>query len=189
MPVQEEELSEKVLIVGDGKTEKNYFDGLTCVNPDILIRSFGEGKTGIDQVIRKTRTHMSDLGIDIHNGDRVAIVMDLDLRYTRREVSDMIGKCSKYGIELYVSNPCFEVWLILHFHKYTKPSNPEDMIVQMEDVLGHPYKKSQYLEWTRDMVEKALSNAHGLYGDSFGACDCSERNPSTTVQNLVSSLV
>lgn len=72
----------KMFVIGDGKTEENYFDDLTCTNPDLLIRSYGAGKTGLGHILKKARVHMDDLGIDISNGDRVALVMDLDLIYS-----------------------------------------------------------------------------------------------------------
>jgi len=95
----------RILVIGDGKTEENYFDGLTCTNPDLLIRSYGAGKTGLGHILKKARKHMDDLGIDIANGDRVVLVMDLDLIYSVADVERMEAECAKRGIELYVSNP------------------------------------------------------------------------------------
>ena len=46
----------------------------------------GAGKTGLGHILKKARVHMDDLGIDISNGDRVALVMDLDLIYSEEDV-------------------------------------------------------------------------------------------------------
>ena len=179
----------RILVVGDGKTEENYFDGITCVNPDIVIRSFGAGKTGIGQILKRTRTCMDKLGIDIRDGDRVAVVMDLDLRYGTKDVTTIEHECKNAGIELYMSNPCFEVWLLLHFQKFDRPSNPKDLIGFMEKVLNGPYVKSKLLKWDEIKVKRAIEFADSLYGKNFTNSECVLRNPSTTVHRLVSSLL
>lgn len=179
----------RILVVGDGKTEENYFDGITCVNPDIVIRSFGAGKTGIGQILKRTRTYMDKLGIDIREGDRVAVVMDLDLRYGTKDVTTMEHECKNAGIELYLSNPCFEVWLLLHFQKFDRPSNPKDLIGFMENVLNGPYVKSKLLKWDEIEVKRAIEFANSLYGKNFTNGECVLRNPSTTLHRLVSSLL
>ncbi len=183
------EIKPKFLIVGDGKNEENYFDGLTCGNPDILIKAVGLGKTGIKIIVTKTRNLMKDYGIDPKHGDRVAIVTDLDLRYTPEQVAGMKAECDRWGIELYVSNPCFEVWLLQHFMEYRKPSNPEDLIPYMSEVLGRKYNKAELLDWDRELVFKALKNAEKLFGKDCNVVWCAEHNPSTNVHILVKDLV
>ncbi len=92
------EIKPKFLIAGDGKNEENYFDGLTCGNPDILIKAVGLGKTGIRVIITKTWSMMKDYEIDPRHGDRVAIVTDLDLRYTPEQVDDMNANVRDWGL-------------------------------------------------------------------------------------------
>ena len=179
----------RILVIGDGKTEENYFDGLTCVNPDLVIRPYGAGKTGLGHILKKAMRHMDNLGIDISNGDRVALVMDLDLIYSAEDVARMESECARRGIDLYVSNPCFEVWLLLHFRRFDRPSNPKDLIGLMSDELGGEYVKSKLLEWDGDKVRRAVENAESLYGSGFSNIDCAGRNPSTTVFKLIRGLL
>lgn len=179
----------RILVIGDGKTEENYFDGLTCTNPDLLIRSYGAGKIGLGHILKKARKHMDDLGIDIANGDRVVLVMDLDLIYSVADVERMEAECAKRGIELYVSNPCFEVWLLLHFCRFDRPSNPKDLVGFMSEKLGGQYVKSKLLEWDGEKVRRAVANAESLYGNGFSNTDCAKRNPSTTVYRMVKGLL
>ena len=183
------EIKPKFLIAGDGKNEENYFDGLTCGNPDILIKAVGLGKTGIRVIITKTWSMMKDYEIDPRHGDRVAIVTDLDLRYTPEQVDDMKCECERLGIELYVSNPCFEVWLLEHFIEFRKPSNPKDLIPYMNEVLGKRYDKAELLNWDRELVSRALTNAERLFGKDCDVVWCAEHNPSTNVHVLVKDLI
>ena len=167
------EIKPKFLIVGDGKNEENYFDGLTCGNPDILIKAVGLGKTGIRVIITKTWSMMKDYEIDPRHGDRVAIVTDLDLRYTPEQVDDMKYECERLGIELYVSNPCFEVWLLEHFIEFRKPSNPKDLIPYMNEVLGKRYDKAELLNWDRELVSSSqFILKHYLNRDRDASVSC-----------------
>lgn len=182
-------IKRKFLIVGDGKTEEKYFDGLTCEDPDILIKSVSHGKSGMNVIITKTRNLMKTYGIDANNEDRVAIVTDLDFRYTPKQISESEEQCRKWGIELYVSNPCFEVWLLQHFKEYRKPSDPAELVQEMEKVLGKKYNKGERLDLERDQVTKAIRNAEKAFGRELDAIWCSENDPSTNVHMLVRELI
>lgn len=48
--------------------------------------------------------------------DHVCMIVDRDRQSFKEQQYDEVGKaCEENGIELYVSNPCFEFWLLLHF--------------------------------------------------------------------------
>lgn len=128
-------LTKKILIIGDGKSEEVYFNDWVGRNPNIKVISKGTGKTGIDEALRKAKGYERTLGLDLRAGDRIAIVMDLDLRYSSQDVADMVDLVSKCAYELYLSNPCFEVWLIDHFRKLTCYSTPEDLERTLREIL------------------------------------------------------
>ncbi len=51
------------------------------------------------------------------NLDSICIVVDRDKdSFTKEQYQDVLDKCKEKGFELYVSNPCFEFWLLLHFN-------------------------------------------------------------------------
>jgi hypothetical protein len=52
--------------------------------------------------------------------DEVWAVFDRD---THPRFDEAIALCKKHGVEVARSNPCFEVWLILHIRDYQKPDN------------------------------------------------------------------
>lgn len=152
---------------------------------DIVIRSIVFGKTGLDRILTKTRSEMKEIGINFNIGDRVAIVTDLDLRYSENEIGKMKEKCGRFGIELYVSNPCYEVWLLQHFRRFDRPSNPKDLPVYLEDELDGHYNKSDFFDWDLELVERAIRNATSLFGADCDPVWCVGHNPSTNVHLLV----
>jgi hypothetical protein len=48
--------------------------------------------------------------------DRVCIVVDRDRQsFTADQYDYVLEQCRRHGFDLFVSNPCFEFWLLLHF--------------------------------------------------------------------------
>lgn len=72
--------------------------------------------------------------------------MDLDFRYKLCDVNDMVARCEKSGYELYLSNLCFEVWLVNHFGRLMHPCTPDELETKLCEMMqrrtGHTYTKS-----------------------------------------------
>lgn len=59
--------------------------------------------------------------------DKVCIIVDRDPQSFKAEQYDyVVEKCQTEGYQLYVTNPCFEFWLLLHFDE-VMDMNPEDL--------------------------------------------------------------
>lgn len=51
--------------------------------------------------------------------DVINLIVDRDKNsFKKYQYFDLVKKCYKEGIKLYVSNPCFEVWLLMHFNEF-----------------------------------------------------------------------
>ncbi len=185
--------SHKILIIGDGASEQVYFEGFIGRNRYLKVIAKGSGKTGIKQTFEVAARYVRDCSLDLSGGDRVAIVMDTDFRYGAEEMEDIRNRCAIKGYELYASNPCFEVWLMLHFQSYSRYSTAEELVERLNAVMskqiGRSYSKSQGIRWTEEMLEFAIQNAIDLQGGhecTVGWCSCN--NPSTMVHVLAMDL-
>ncbi|MGB4958820.1 MAG: RloB family protein [Saprospiraceae bacterium] len=58
----------------------------------------------------------------IKGNDELWMVIDRD-RWTVQMLSDIISQCKQKDIGLCISNPCFEIWLILHYEDLSKISS------------------------------------------------------------------
>lgn len=175
-----------VLMVGDGESEQAYFDRLSFLCRSAGIRTWSMGKTGPSIIIRKVSEYARRVGVDPRKGDLVAIVMDLDDRFTLDEVKDMDVECKKRGYILFLSNPSFEVWLLAHFRMPTHPYTPAELVDDMKAELGGKYDKARGFDFDDSMVDRAIGNSRRMLPDE--ACDvegCYRRNPSTMVHSLV----
>lgn len=179
-----------VLVVGDGESEKAYFDRLSDICVSVGIKAYATGKTGPDVLIRKTKEYARRHDLDPADGDLVAIVMDLDDRFTEEQISRMDKELSEMDYHLFLSNPSFEVWLLCHLRPLTHGYTPAELVEDLEKELGRPYKKSGGFDLDGRMVGTAIGNARRLLPDEV--CDpvgCYRRNPSTTVHSLVEAIL
>lgn len=53
--------------------------------------------------------------------DVINLVVDRDKgNFKEEQYDNLIKECNDKNIKLYVSNPCFEVWLLMHFDEFEK---------------------------------------------------------------------
>lgn len=107
-----------VLVATEGaQTEKRYFDRLTSrkvfgtsrLRVDVVSNS--EGQSDPRHVLEnlKRLTKRYQLG----EGDVAYLVIDRD-HWTQSHLAEVASECEKCGFQLIVSNPCFELWFLLH---------------------------------------------------------------------------
>lgn len=81
--------------------------------------------------------------------DKVCVIFDRDFRGLEAVLDNLIEKCKKYGIEIVMSNPNFELWLLMHFDdikKYDKDvikENKKNINYQIDKTAS---KKKKFLE-------------------------------------------
>ncbi len=178
-----------VLVVGDGETEKRYFDRLSDLCESVGIKAYASAKTGPDVLLRKTSEYAWRQGADPRNGDLVAIVMDLDGWFNMCEIEEMDRRCQILGYQLFLSNPSFEVWLCCHFGIPTHPCTQSEAVDDLRARLGGSYSKPMGFAIDDDMVDTAIVNARRLLPDNeCTPVGCYKRNPSTMVHSLVEAI-
>ncbi len=178
-----------VFIIGDGLTERRYFERLSRLCEMANIRPIAIEANGPEKIIKRTESMLAHYSVSPRNGDLVAIVMDLDERYSRDEIMRMDAECAKRGYRLFISNPSFEVWLLCHFRLPTHQYDQHDILTDLERELRGPYKKSSGFDIDDQMVERAVNNASRLLPlDNCNTGECYDRNPSTMVHSLVDSI-
>ena len=178
-----------VVVVGDGETEKRYFDRLSDLCTSVGIKAYASAKTGPDILLRKTSEYAWRHGVDPSRGALVAIVMDLDGRFDMREIEEMDRRCRILGYQLFLSNPSFEVWLCCHFGIPTHPCTQSEAVDDLRKRMGGSYSKPVGFDIDDGMVDRAIVNARRLLpDDECTPVGCYRRNPSTMVHSLVEAI-
>lgn len=94
------------------KTEKDYFNGFHSTRVKIRILPCEEGKSSPEAVFHRIETFKTEYGLN--DDDELWIVIDRD-RWSEAMLSQVAQRCATSRVNLALSNPCFEVWLALHY--------------------------------------------------------------------------
>ena len=195
---------DKVLIACEGsKTEPNYLTGLInhykLSTANVLI----DGNCGSDPMSVVDRAEQSFRDINrqkgIDNYDRIFCVFDKDEHEEHgQKFSQSIHKIQRMDCEDVIfsaitSNPCFEVWVILHFELFTRPLAATGRNTAAQEVVNHlkqyipEYEKGNknLFSMIGDQTPRAISFAKKLnkQNDNSGSV-----NPSTQMHELVEYL-
>lgn len=82
--------------------------------------------------------------LDVEHGDVPSCFIDVDFKLGRdRELRNAIKFAKENRISLYLSNPCFEIWYLLHFNYSTKQYGSNEEVIR--DLKSHifDYSKSK----------------------------------------------
>lgn len=181
---------DRILIVCEGaKTEKYYFEELAkhynINSHNIKIVGGGDSPTNI---VARAETECRKSAIDF---DKVYCVFDKNSHADYQQALAQLA--NKENFEAIVSVPCFEYWLLLHYHGTTKPyankgskSACDQVISELTKYIPR-YRKGDgntfhivknNLPTAKSNAEKALEEAQKANTD----------NPSTNVHLLVTHL-
>ena len=177
-PVREER--SQVLIVCGGKaTEPSYFRGLKKERRNPAVRVVVDSK-GVDPVslVRFAAQKRDSTGCD-----EVWCVIDVD----EFDIAEALAAARKKGVNLAISNPCFEYWLLLHFELCAAPLTCfDDVRTRLVRHLPRYDKTTlsfaDFAPGVDDAIERAQSRC-----DTVGAEHT--RNPSTGVWALVRQVI
>lgn len=113
---------------GDGQTSKEarYFDIFKeqDIRFQFKVIPCDEHRSSPDQVLENLKSELEKE--PLQNGDETWMVVDVD-KY-EPHLSKAAQECMDAGIDLAVSNPCFEFWLLLHYQ------DPDDQLQSCNDV-------------------------------------------------------
>lgn len=164
---EEYKSSRLVIIAAEGRyTENIYFNSMknflcaTSVHVEVLERN--DDNSSPENVYNQIQNFKKEYSID--DDDQLWVVIDKD-RWTDKTLSLIAQHCTNDDKMYFcVSNPCFELWLLLHFEDVSTYSE-EDKNKLKENKRPSPYK----LPWLKGKLKKMMGsykesdyNAKGL---------------------------
>ncbi len=183
-----------ILIVAEGEnvTETQYFKSFQKQNGKCNIRlTIAKHITDPEGMLRAIQIRWKEMGLDARKGDRAYVVLDLDCNDDKAQLIKRIQATAK-ETRFIISNPCFEVWFLLHFKYSTKQFANSDEVIRNLKVYIPGYRKNLDVSETIDsMREQAKVNAKKLrdYFDELGyewpSNDC---NPCTDIDILLNKI-
>lgn len=177
------------LIICEGeKTERFYFKEFRERNNGIRIEVPNCSYTDPVNLVRFANKIKSAYDIDLKRGDSIWCVFDADLNN-----NDMIKKArSEAGrdkIEIVLSNPCFEVWYLLHFEFSTAFMSVGQVVQKLKNSYIPLYQKNKSVfDRLKPYLSRAIENARKLnsyHENNQTPVFSTGSNPSTQVFKLV----
>jgi hypothetical protein len=186
-----------VLILCEGeKTEVHYFRSLSRYGPvvDRYTVRVKHHPNAIEKAVYTSRR-----GLDGVRYDCICAVVDAEGRDRQEKIRALMPRAADSGVVACISNPCFEVWPLLHLENTSQMFEDAAKVIARlspiwHDRFGCDYDKTdpRIFERLADHTETAISRSLALWnGSAFSSlprCPLS-RNPSTQVHEIVSGLM
>ncbi|MDD4650714.1 MAG: RloB family protein [Methanothrix sp.] len=128
-----------------------------------------------------------DCRISLKEGDEIYCVYDVDDN-TDKDLNIAFDLAKKNGIKVLLSNPCFEIWFLLHFLQVNTAYYREELFEKIKDYIADYEKSQEVYHLLRDRQQTAIDNAKNLniFHEERGiSLYCRASNPSTQVFELV----
>ncbi len=171
------------ILAVEGSSEKIYFDRLLRLgDTDIAVRTI-DCHGGDLKSVRHVCNYMMEIRNTAH-GDCLGVVIDVD-NTPKKDLLEFVGWCENNGIEVYISNPSFEVYLLMHFANVPSGSSQHDLEDSLGRHLGKRYDKAQGISISDESVKTALGRAERALPSKMNTKDCIDRPGTTTVHRLV----
>ncbi len=145
----------RVIIASEGKsTEIDYFNGIKDKIPKRFENNFtiitidrGDDNSSPSNVLHCAENFITNLNPKINpDTDEVCIIVDLD-NWPASMLSRVLTLCKQKKYLFLVSNPCFELWLLLHHLDCSSLSQEEKNIIMGKQ--RHPRRDKQHPIKTR----------------------------------------
>lgn len=179
-----------ILIVCEGKvTEIGYFEGCREAFKNGRVKVYVDHRDGAAQALLRRASLLrkeADLkarriGDDSVRYDEVWCVFDVDDKRAL-DLSSLRQEAEQYGIHLAISNPCFEIWALLHFQDHTAYIERRSLAGLLRRLLPD-YEKALPFNRLYPSYPTAVQRATALDRQQEAAGDPGG-NPSTGVYRL-----
>lgn len=156
----------------EGKTEESYVAYLRkTFRIPIQIRTKTSGRRINQKLVKSCLKHETQTP-----KDKIFLLYDLDVE----GVLDRIQAIE--NAELLISNPCIELWFLLHFQNQTAPLNSGNCLKHLKNHISNYSKGAQ-----RDSIMNEICNQVDLAVERANQLK-SPDNPSTTVQVFIETI-
>jgi len=174
-----------VLIVCEGeKTEPQYLEGFkrACRNPRVNIKTVSRRATPLGLVDEAVKLRDRAV-VDEAPYDSVWCVFDVD---DHPSLPRAKNQAQVNDVELAISNPCFELWLLLHFQEHPGMQDRKRVQAMLRKHVPQYEKAVDYASYAASHPEadrraERLEQAADKAGEPG-------RNPSTGVYRLIRSI-
>lgn len=180
----------KIVLYSEGeKTERDYFEALRRFYQNTLVDIEIVAGAGVPLTIAKLATEAAistrrrSKRQSYAKRDEFWAIFDRD---DHPHVSEAISRCNDADVGVAFSDPCFELWLILHFQNFDRPDHRHDVQKHLETLCkdyDHLKRKTTDCDKLMGRVTEAEDRAEQQLGRRKDEGE-PPGPPFTTVYNL-----
>lgn len=181
-------------VEGDNQTEKIYFSHFQKRDNPFNIQFVKGTNTDPINIVTSTIRYMEKNDIKSEYGDKIYCLFDGDYNENGKdkqsEINEAYKLAKKYNIEVILSIPSFELWLLLHFEYTTHAfTSNKDLINYLKRHINNYDKNLDVFESVEALIDDAIKNAKRLkkhFGiDDESSISGNEYNPTTDVYKII----
>ena len=168
----------KLIIIAceDAKATPTYLNGMVQKyrNPKIhveVLKRESPSKSAPAHILDQLDTWSKTYQINVEQGDELWLVADTD----RYELSDIVRQCQQKGIHTAISNPCVELWFLLHH---------QDVSILPKHVQSE-LEENKKVNKNRTRLEEELREILGQYNKSKLKVDDFIPHTQTAINNAI----
>lgn len=188
--------TKKIILVGaEGKnqTERKYFKAFNQVQSEYKIMAGKGNNTDPVGVVEDLLKSAKQEELDLKDGDMLACFIDVDFKNGRdQELRAAMKLARQNNISVFLSNPCFEIWYLLHFRYSTKLyGSNEEVIKELSSYISDYSKSKDVYDVIENKIDQALLNTKRLesYHLENGTNDRLKKLPSTEAYKLIEMIL
>lgn len=188
--------AKKIILIGaEGKnqTERKYFKAFNQVQSEYKIMAGKGNNTDPVGVVEDLLKSAKQEELDLKDGDILACFIDVDFKNGRdQELRAAMKLARQNNISVLLSNPCFEIWYLLHFRYSTKLyGSNEEVIKELGSYISDYSKSKDVYDLIENKIDQALLNTKRLesYHLENGINDRLKKLPSTEAYKLIEMIL
>lgn len=177
---------------GRNKTEYAYFASFREQHGKYVIRL---ANTGLDTdpkgMLNCMDSYWKKNELSTKDGDKAYIVLDMDLDEKKINTVKRLQKKTE-NVRFIASNPCIEVWFILHFiyttHPFKDSKEPKKELAKYIDGYKESMDIAEVLRPNLEDAKKRIEQLKAYYkqiGTEWGSAKC---NPMSDVVEIIEEL-
>ncbi|MBN1588300.1 MAG: RloB domain-containing protein [Pirellulales bacterium] len=157
-----------VIATEDTHSPAQYFKLFRNTRINVKILPTADGLSSPEHVLKRLETYRKEIGPQ--EGDELWLVLDTDHWVEPNHIANFVQVCSQAvqkGFQLAHSNPCFEVWLLLHqtdLHSSEQFQRCAEVIQRLKTILdGYNKRGTVKGEWfPPESITLAIERAETL---------------------------
>ena len=146
-----------ILAVEGEQREVDYFQALAEDQTRIDLTVLGPDERHLSApryVVERITKYLEEYDLD--EDDQVWLVLDTD-RWSTEQLREVERTCKDHGWNLAISNPCFELWLYLHYADLPEdpPSSSKEWKKELSRRVATGYRPEEALHHLDEAIRRA----------------------------------